>query len=334
MASVCSADAPKNINVLNMKKELNQIIATAIKKQNNLSFKCFKKGCSEKAINSHSQSLSNTLRRISEDGHLIRFRPAHFMSGVRDFGLWFQKIGVKRASTFKGFCAKHDHKYFGAVDNIDPQDITKETLAKLAFRAFAYEERAKEKALFLLDYMVENAATLCDVSYMEGGAVGIRNHLKVTKPYYLKKFITMFESQDYARIYGTVFILNKMLPLSCSTVIDPTVIDSSSLTEWDLRKPLIQTFFALIPQPDSSLVIFAYFDRQKTILKKFISKYRSLENILFNHCEEMLMNPGFYDSLGSELKYKIINGLRGWAFWKRQNFPDLFNMKLESPIYI
>ena len=317
-----------------MNKELKEVLSTVIKKQSELNFKCFKKGCPEKAINSHSQSLSNALRKIAQDGHLIRFRPRYFINGDIDTHLWFQKIGIKRASAFKGFCAKHDQKYFGAVDNIDPQNISKETIAKLAFRTFAYEERVKEKALFFLDYMVENVATLCDVSYMEGGGVGIRNHLKVTKPYYLKKFITMFESQDYARIYGTVFILNKMIPLSCSTVIDPTMIDSSSLTEWDLRKPLVQTFFALIPQPDSSLVIFAYFDRQKTTLKKFISKYRSLENIIFNHCEEILINPSFYDSLGSELKYKIINGLRGWTFWERQNFPDLFNVKLESPIYI
>jgi hypothetical protein len=319
--------------LLNIKEKLRDVVSTAVKKKNRLSFKCFIDGCLAKAINSHSQSLSNALNRIAKNGHviLVKFRP---LMNKKNIDSYFKRVGVNLASTFKGFCAKHDNEYFKTADSIDQQNLTKESVARIAFRTFAYEERIKERELFFLNYVISNAYDLCDVSYMQATAIGINNHLQVTRPYYLNKFITMFESQDYEQIGGAVFILNKTVPLSCSTVIDPTMISSADLMEDDFEKPLNQVLFNLIPQVDSSLVIFAYFKEQELLIPEFIRKYTRLENIIFNHCEEISMSPNFYDSLNSELKLTIIKGLRAWAFWERQDFPDLFKIKLGSPIYI
>ena len=316
-----------------MKEKLKNLISKGIRKKNKLRFGCFIEGCPETAINSHSQSLSNALKKISKNGHVVSAKLRYFRS-ADDIKSCFQRIGVSCASTFIGFRAEHDNRYFRSADNIDQQNTTKESLARLAFRTFAYEERTKEQTLFFCDYVISNADNQCDLSYLQSYAVGVANHLKVTRPYYLDRFISMLESQDYDQVNGLVFILNRMIPISCSTVIDPTMIDSDDLMKDDLQKPLNQVFFNLIPQTNSSLVVFAYFKEQEVMLQEFIRKLTSLENIVFNHCEEVLMSPDFYDSLSSELKCKIIKGLRCWAFWEREHFPDLFNVKLESPIYI
>jgi hypothetical protein len=317
-----------------MNTKLKEVISIALRKRERIAFKCFKKECSEKAINSHSQSLSKALKRIAENGHLVSAKPRFFIGRDKAVDARFQEIGVNHASTFKGFCSKHDHEYFKSVDIIDQQNITKETLAKLAFRTFAYEERTKEKMLCFYDYIIKNAASFHDVSYIEESADGIRNHLNVTRPYYLSKFITMFKSENYRQIHGTVFLLHKMIPLSCSTVIDPTMINSNDLSNWDLLKPLVQVFFCLVPQDRSTLAIFAYFKEAKVMFRKFIHEYRSLENIIFNHCEEILMSPSFYKSLTTKLKSRIMKGLRAWASWERQKFPDMLNVKLRDPIHI
>jgi len=315
-------------------RKLRNIASEAIRKRDNLNFKCFIEECPRKAISSHSQSRSNALRRISKKGHVILPRTLIFMKNYEDIDSYFQKVGIKWASTFKGFCGKHDNKYFSMTDVISQENISKETLTMLAFRTFAYEERTKEKGLFFLDYFAKKAMGICDISDTQMAALGMRLHLEVTRPYYLNRFIGMVESQDYEQICGILFILNKMIPLSCSAAIDPTMIDSDSLMEGDLQKPLDMIFFNLIPQTDSTLVLFAYFKEHELKLKEFISKLSRLENIIFNHCEEILISPSFYDSLTYEMKCKIMSGLRPWNYWKRENFPDLFHVRLESPVYI
>jgi hypothetical protein len=317
-----------------MEKQLKRVFSAAIRKRNRISFNCFVKECPEKAIDSHSQSLANALKKIAENGHIITPMLPHFINGNKDINSCFQKIGVKRASTFKGFCSKHDNEYFTTVDSIDLQNITKETLTRLAFRTFSYEQRTKEKMLFFSNYIIAYVDNLPNLIPIKANAMGIRNHLEVTKPYYLNKFIAMFESQNYDQIHGIVFVLDKMLPLSCSTVIDPTMINSNSLIEHDIRTPLNQVFLNLIPQSDSSLVVFTCFREQKVLLRKFIDELKSLETIIFNHCEEILLNPSFCVSLSNEIKYQIVKGLRGWASWEREDFPDLFNIELKSPLFV
>lgn len=326
--------------VKKLRKKLRNIVSKATRKADSLNFKCFIVDCSKKAINSHSQSLSNTLRRISKDGYVISPRLKRFMKQNVDIDSFFQKIHVNLASTFKGFCDVHDTKYFLSADRIYEHNITQETLAKLSFRTFAYEERIKEKNLFYLDYVIggmDKSPALWDIPNIENFvalAGGIRNHLSVTRPYYLNKFITMFDSQNYDQIYGTLFSLNKMIPLSCSTAINPTLFSADDLIKDDFQKPLDVIFFNLIPQTDSTLVLLTYFKEQKLKVKKFLSEISSLENIVFNYCEEVLMSPDFYDSLTYEMKCKIIKGLWAWSWWEKENFPELFCVKLDSPIYM
>lgn len=320
-----------------MEDKLKDIFASAIKKSNKLQFPCFIKDCKNIAINSHSQSLSNALINISTDGHLVAPRLDFFqiIKSNSNINSCFPKIGVNKASTFKGFCRHHDQEYFKTVDNIILDNIIdKPTLTKLAFRTFAYEERAKEKALFFYDYIIKNAYNLGDVSLMQHSAMGIRNHLQVTRPYYLNKFIKMFESQNYEQIHATIFVLKKLIPLSSSTAIDSTMTASNDLMKDNLSKPLNIAFFNLIPQSNSSLVCFVYFQNQREKVPKFIANIKTLENIIFNYCEETFMSIDFYNSLSSDIKYKIVMGLRGWAFWEKEEFPNLFNTKLESPMYI
>ncbi|MBL7197303.1 MAG: hypothetical protein ISS47_04340 [Candidatus Omnitrophica bacterium] len=317
-----------------MEKQFKKIVSDAISKRNKLDFKCFKKGCSENAINSHSQSLSNALRMISERGHLVR--PKKELLGIENKGIdaHFQEIGINQASTFKGFCSKHDHEYFKEVDSLDVNNLTKEVLARLAFRTLAYEARIKEQVLFYLEYVAEKARHLLDVSSIQGHAEGIRNNLRISQPYYYNKFIKIFDTQNYKQINGLVFVLNKMVPLSTSSVIDPTMINPGDFMKGDLGTPLNLIFFTLIPSSNSSMIILTYFSEQKKKLKNFIRNFKSLENIIFNHCEEVLMKPSFYSSLSHRSKEEIINALKAWVVWEKSDFPSLFKIKLKSPIHV
>lgn len=84
--------------------------------------KCLYPECNEDAILSHSISKS-TLKNIEYDNHLVfqKFNRAEFT--LKDFikpekiNMRLQKISTKQASTFKGFCEKHDNNIFENIDN-------------------------------------------------------------------------------------------------------------------------------------------------------------------------------------------------------------------------
>lgn len=315
-------------------RNLLNIVFQAFKKRNRVKFKCFAIGCTQKAIYSHSQSFSNALKRIAEKGHVVKVSLPFLTDKIVSVDSCFKMEGIGKASTFLGFCGKHDDEYFKHVDVLNKNNITKEALARLSFRTFSYEERTKERVLFLLKDLIANKNFFGNKVYLKATSIGIENHLNVTRPHYLNKFINMFESKDYKNMNAIVFVLDKTIPISCSSVVDPTMLRSDNLTEPALDVPLDAVFFNLIPQDDTTLVIFSFFPEQKEKLRDFMHHFMKLENIIFNHCEEVLLNPVFYASLDSKVKTRIITALKPWSSWEKEEIPDLFNVKLGTPIYI
>ena len=64
--------------------------------------RCMYEGCTEKSIpRSHSIPMSASLKLISEEGHVVTPR-------LGENGIYMDRIGIREASTFPGFCARHE----------------------------------------------------------------------------------------------------------------------------------------------------------------------------------------------------------------------------------
>jgi hypothetical protein len=92
--------------------------------------------CTGPAIQAHSIQRATVLGAISQDGHVYMFQ--HRVGSV--FRL--ERIGVREASTFTGFCEYHDRELFRDIDfsptrTFDPEDKRQAVL--LGFRALACE---------------------------------------------------------------------------------------------------------------------------------------------------------------------------------------------------
>lgn len=73
--------------------------------------------CSGEIINSHTLTKSLSLKEIEIDGHCYGFRNKDLMEFDRNNGITkLVKVGVKLASTFKGFCSMHDDKLFASLE--------------------------------------------------------------------------------------------------------------------------------------------------------------------------------------------------------------------------
>lgn len=98
--------------------------------------------CEGRAIKSHSLSRAGSLERIAQDGHVYGFVPsraAAFPTVKRNGGRLIPGlVGVNQASTFGGFCARHDDQIFRPLDR-EPLEPTPTQVALIAYRAMARE---------------------------------------------------------------------------------------------------------------------------------------------------------------------------------------------------
>ena len=85
----------------------------------NIRHTCFFPGCTNHAINCHSQQKSTSLNSISKYGYVYGYNPCNYHLIGEDEALHGPKIckvNIAHASTFLGFCSKHDFELFRLID--------------------------------------------------------------------------------------------------------------------------------------------------------------------------------------------------------------------------
>jgi hypothetical protein len=98
--------------------------------------------CSKGIIRAHTIQRSRGLERIARVGHVYQF-PQHFLDIVKNNGvLRPSKVGINKATTFTGFCSKHDSSTFLPLEK-EPFAPTQEKCFLLAYRAICRELYAK-----------------------------------------------------------------------------------------------------------------------------------------------------------------------------------------------
>lgn len=314
----------------NLKKS---ILSEALEKADKLQPKCFIGDCSEPAINSHSQSKGCSLKHISVNGEVIRLANDPFSFP----GSPFEPVGIKKASIFKGFCNKHDNEYFRVVDNLNPANLTKEALFRLAFRTFAMQVRAKELRRNTLSAIISKSIGVfhTETRFMTTLVQGIDICLNTDCPHYLQRFEIGFAHNYYDDAESAVFIIERNIGLSTSSVISPLLATSSNEYGDELMALDFQpaAFFTVLPNKQKTMVIFTYFLSDKKLIMDFIERHNKIEDVVFNYCEEVLLSPSLFNSLNANTKTKIVKGLRPWYDWHEVKFPVIFDVNLVEPQY-
>ncbi|MDD5529554.1 MAG: hypothetical protein PHX21_05935 [bacterium] len=323
-------------------RKILSILENATRKSKAKRYKCFIPDCNEGAINSHSQS-KNSLKNISENGHIITSISKSFYQYIRNP---FHEIGINDASCFKGFCPQHDREYFNKADNIDVNSLNGKVLDELAFRTFAYEIRTKEYILEecrvvkkQVDRKLGNSRLIREkLEWYFANGVGVKNFLAVTYPFYMKKWEPFYKNKNCGIVKHIVFSFDKNIGLSTSTSIDLNpIIEEESIELQNLMCPRPFAFLNIVPREDLTIAALSYFPEQEKLVNELIKKSKSLVQIIFNYCEEILFKPSFFDSFPEDMKKEIKRGLSGWAFWKEidfSTFSELSSFVLTSPQYI
>ncbi len=101
-------------------------------------------GICDRIVSAHSVQRSQTLEEIVDSGnHVCSFFPLEHES---DGSLRLHRIGWREASTFTGFCAKHDSSTFEPLETAE-FTATEEQCFLVGYRALCHEVYQKTGAL-------------------------------------------------------------------------------------------------------------------------------------------------------------------------------------------
>lgn len=104
--------------------------------------------CEGSVIKAHTISRGPNLSMIAKDGHVL-----HYSASVQNLEksggkLSVEKIGIKDASVFNGFCSRHDRTLFSCIENEAFTGRPDQCLA-VAYRTMSRERHGKESASHL-----------------------------------------------------------------------------------------------------------------------------------------------------------------------------------------
>ncbi len=224
-----------------------------------------------KISSAHSIQRGKILKRISENNKVRQFR---IYENERDYD-----IPIKRASTFWGFCDKHD-KIFNPIEITNFQ-CTSEQFFLFAYRAFVNTAHVKFKFYEYYDFG-------------EQAKNDLLNNRKIFDQAIIEK--------DYSRITTDILILDNEYPMAVSSASDLDYdFHANCISHSDTR--LEQFYISLFPENGKTYVLFSYLKEDSNLYGNIVSQIKSgdrieskLSVLLAGHCENIFFKPSYYKS--------------------------------------
>jgi len=154
--------------------------------------RCVFPGCEKRTrIRSHALQQSGPLRQIAENQHVYSAEP-----NLVDGGPKMKSISISRASTFPGFCQRHDELLFSSFEKRKKLTTSSDWVLQ-TFRTICKEIRVQEYGLQTMKSLFDNYHRLRNIEF----ARRVREKLGAT---FLEEFDVMLKSSsiEFEDSYG------------------------------------------------------------------------------------------------------------------------------------
>jgi hypothetical protein len=287
-----------------IKEEAKSIIRNNELSAKRKSRKCCVDNCNSKSISSHLLQKNGILNRISHQNHLYEIGINPFNSPIFSF----QKIGIKMALTFPGFCNKHDTEIFREIETESIDLKSYRTNLLFSYRILVNELRKKE---ILIDWFISNINNkelrthiASDYFYrLQEGINGYKMALNDGR-YYLK----YFNSDIYNNTNSFTFLTFELpfVEICASGVFNfENSYEIASIPE---SQPLTDIFFNFLPMDNKSVVIFGVLKEMKNKCWDYLEDFtkgskdlslKKVGDLLLTNVENWLCSNSVYESLKS-----------------------------------
>ena len=309
--------------------------------------KCSHPSCNERAINSHTVSKASNLLKISFEKH-IYYIPNPIFNINNNNLINFELIGIKKASVYRLFCAKHDTDLFEPFEKNNILKITQKNSFLLHYRIvnkalylkeILYKtcikviQELKENEQFIKIEDLQNYKKFINELTKEASIMGIEPKMLIHQKENLDKLLIKrnYKNQSYYAI-----IIDKIPEIQCSTTWIPILdFDNNELFDlnnYNLHVPSIS--IDILAFEEKGIILFSWNSANEyTYSEANIKFIKSLDNILntekpiailhliFSFSENIFISPIWFDSL-EENKKEILKGIQIKAFEKMNILED------------
>ncbi len=280
--------------------------------------------CSGAIVKAHTVPRGNSLQQIARNGHVYSFIPS--LENIIKYNgrLQPELVGINRASTFTGFCSKHDDAIFSKVEK-QSFSGSQEQCFLLAYRALTREVFTKRALVSSSDirwqadlgrpleqqYDIQAKNLLMDI----GASAGLRDI-----GYYKTAFDKVLLSKDFSNVHAYIIELDNPPPIMCSGGIFPEQ-DFNGEELQDVADisvtPHLITFTSFYGG-DRGVIVFTWLSECDSTCKQFIDSLQtvlsngitdSLIRFFFEFCENLHIQPEWWEKLESNKRDALIDRL-------------------------
>lgn len=280
--------------------------------------------CTTTIVKAHSISKSGSLKEISVNSHIMGTKP-HINTIIKNDGkIFLEEVGINKASTFTGFCSKHDKELFAEIEDKEIT-LSDKQLFLLAYRGMCREiflkEQNKETEEFLRnadrgkDIFTQQAVQTTASSYGFGVDLALRDmkHLK-------QEMDSILCSSDFSKVNHCVIEFDSVPSVQVSAMIAPELdFDDNALQ--DLGDPdiaLNYLIFNCISYKGKGCFVFSWLVEQNEYCEQFIDSLLKMGNeqisdalvrFCYSFSENTWASPTWWKSLGEAEKNSISDRL-------------------------
>jgi len=302
------------------KRTLAKGIGKLEKKIKKEKHKCLIPDCSKTAIRSHSQQKEKQLRSIATDGCVYAMQRSIYQSIKNpDEPLIISKQGLSEASTFPGFCEKHDKDLFHPIDNSQIAENSEQAFL-IFMRSFCYEIAQKRRGLKWMNGLIELLETLGNNNLREVEIMrdGIKHFTELDSVYYLDRLWAAYCSRNFEIVETKWITANKNIGISSSCIFTPHVNAHELYENYMCKgKPQPLLSFNVIPEQQKSHIVISWFKEHAELtswIKDRICSNDSIEEFVnygaFAESEDTCISPVVWESLSDEKKLSIKESMR------------------------
>lgn len=295
--------------------------------------------CSDRLIKGHTIQRNGALSRIARKGHVFSIlrHGKLFDEGKFDLTSEPHKVGIRDASTFTGFCSRHDDELFAPIEKY-PFTGTVTQIALLGYRALCYELFMKNWFLQALDLRRDQDKGQSPhfqqlnqeaIYHLDMGADSSIRELEELKALYEE---VIFGSSPSHLDYYVVF-LDKSPEVQCCGITIATH-DFRGRRIYQIRRhaaPASWLAFSLIPAETSGAAVFSWPARhsKSEVIMKTLDELtdsalpHAIIRFAFEFFENTYFSPEWWEDLDERvqflLKERQLRDVIGP--WAEQEFP-------------
>jgi SEC-C motif-containing protein len=278
--------------------------------------------CSDRVIRAHTVQKSGGLTAIAQAGHVLSPKAAFERLVANDGRVIPEEVGINKASTFPGFCEKHDAEMFRSVE-YGTVSLTPETAFLLSFRAIAYEEFQKRAALRIIEVQRDmdkgrQFFDQCEIQeYLHITAVGIKRGLHDLQEW-KREYDRAFVDARFASYRFTAVAFDGILPVVACGAFHPEFdFDGRPLQSIGRGDgPFEHVTYNLTAINERSVAVIGWTHGETGPAEMFARSFSSIRasekanaaiRLAFEHLENTYMRPSWWNGLATATQEAIRN---------------------------